>query len=614
MKENNNFDFDKIFRLKGANILYPIIAVFFWFFYAAYFGQGVEFQKLGAETPDGPFWFVISCISFGLINIWCYLKGYITKQLIEINSFVYSLSFFMIAYELYHKLFLLLYTEAIICIYCAFMALRKPIIIKNACIWLCPVAFVVIYNIHPTITEVIISSVIFLSLLTFTETKGRKTFRYMLSICVIIIYLVTTFIYCPYNPFLSCKNIQSYTVSLNPKKTSLIINTNNKYKFIDGLSLTGTDLIDTEFDTIAQIQPYRHKFGGFEIENKYNIEDLKKIPSNISPIIIRDKFAYFSSDKNVYDFLDNIIHSNDVIDRITAQLYYDYINLCAKNDSVNQEKILKNGQKIQNIILKKLNIDNLKLENQGNAEKTLRQISITMTLGMLNALSLDLITIGDYTSALKIFSYQFYLTFYNTIIYEHIHNNFDVTINKNYGKEQTQRKFHIKDVDLNRIDTFDPWTQFFSMSEAFAELLVSNSFSQKIIAIIQSKDKSEFSNYSDIKDYIFQSKEDLDEIFKFLSEYKETPNISLYTSQIQDFLYSCVIANIYPDYNSYFLNRFNEISPMVPLNPLSQEAYAKFKDLYNSRFDKDIKEVNELKETIMRYDSIISFIGREYIK
>lgn len=597
MKENINLYFDKIFRLKGANILYPVIAIFCWFFYFAYFGQGMEFQKLDSETPNWPFWFILSCISFGLINIWCYQNNFITKRLVAINSFVYTLSFFMIEYKLYHILPALVYMEVIICFFCVFKAFRTPLNIKRNWLWLYPIVFIAIYHISPTIIEVIISTVVSLAFLTFYEATGIRSRKYLLSLSAIGVYVITIFVYCPYNPILSYKNIQSINVSYNPKGTSLIIKDNEKYAFINGLSLCGDKLINVEFDTIAQINPYLSLFGGFKIENACNFKAFEQIPSELSPIIIRGNFAYFSSQKSVYDVLTKCINSKAGIKSITAKLYYNYINLCARNDSINQDIILKNSQELQDSILKSLNIKNLRGGSQDGAEVTLRQISKKLSLGMLNALSMDLLTDGDYLSALKIFSYQFFLTFYDTDIYKQITTNFNVELNKSYGTEQSLKNFRIKDSDLKAVDTFEPWTQVFSMSVTFAEALLIENYNSKQTETI-SKLKSIIENRESHSVFDIQStvqfKEDLNDIFNSLSNYGGSPNLTYFTSQIQHFFYNCVFSDVYPDYNSFFLNRFNEVSPMIPLNPMSEESYGKFKELYNSRFDKYIKEVKEM--------------------
>lgn len=605
---NNTFDFDKTFLFKGSEILYPLLAIFCLFFYFAFFGQGMEFQKLNSETPNWPFWFILACISFGLINIWCYQKKYISKRSIVINTSIFSLSFFMIEYNLYHILFPLIYAEILISFYCACKLFKTPKKIKQNIIWLSPICYIGLYLLYPTMNEVIISTLIFLGLITFYECKHNKSIRIILVFSIIITYIITELAYCPYNPLLFIKNIQSINMSFNPRGTSLVTKDGNKYAFVNGWSLNGEKLINAEFDTISSISPFITQFGGLKVSNKHDIQLFQQIPSELFPIIVRDNIVYFSSQKSVYDVLKDSVLSEDTVASITAKMFFDYVDLCCNNDSIQFDLILKDSHNLQNHILKSLDTNRIKREFQTGAEKTLRDVSKEMSLGMLNALSMDLLLCGDYTSAIKIFSYQFFLTFYDTDIYKQINTNFNINLSKTFGSIAKISQFQLKDADLKMANTFEPWTQIYSMSVTFAEILLVHNYKaiqeetieQLKELLVNKQSINPFDTTTTIK-----LKQDLDKIFQEMSEYKNTPNLVQYTSSIQSFLYSCVLSNVYPDYNSYFLNRFNEVSPMVPLNPLSESAYNEFRNLYNSRFDEDIKQVKEIATLLYQLDELI---------
>lgn len=112
-------------------------------------------------------------------------------------------------------------------------------------------------------------------------------------------------------------------------------------------------------------------------------------------------------------------------------------------------------------------------------------------------------------------------------------------------------------------------------------------------------------------DKIVAVKEEMDKIQSSIGDYSSTPMLNQYATIAQDFLYQCVLRNYLPDYNSFFINRFNDFTPMVPMNPKSVTAYNNMKELYSGRFDKGMKTTEELRklfdETKLNLDTLISF-------
>lgn len=607
---DKNSYFDKIFSFKGSDILLPIIAIFILVFYTFLFGRGIDAE---VTTTIFPYWCVLAIVSIFIASVCIYQKGIVTKRFVGVVSCIVSLSFFMLVSKIYHAfpwtLNVLNILEIIISLYCIYKILEKPLNLKTKGIWLLPIIYIIIDSIFHSIL-LIVPTAIFLLLFTSIAECGinKKSYKISVPVLTIILYTFSALVYFPYNPFLSSKyHIKAINISQYPKSSSLIIEKDGGYYFVDGFSFNGEKIIDTKFNSYTDIMPYIQSFGELSIP-RTNIPQpyFVETPSEcLYPILIKNRYAYIACDKALYDKLKSDISSSNIVNKQTAKIYYDYLELLSKCDSTSIDNIIHDYAVLQDSLISlSTNIDNNKVSQTG-CEQILREISSHLTIGMLNALSYDLILNKDYMSALKMFSFQFFMTHYNSYIYKKISTNINFNLDNTYGT------YKINDVDLRKINTFEPWTKMFSMSVGLAGTMLTDQSTRtlgEIKEILQKRVKNISENIRNVafdSDSTMQLKNELTHIRNRLSKYEDTPNLVKFITSIQQFFYKCIENNLYPDYNSYFLNRFNEVSPMIPFSDLSKSAYEKIRLQYDTKFNQDIRNIKELNDAINEYQSMI---------
>lgn len=614
---NNNSYFDKIFSFKGSNILLPILSVFILVFYTFIFGRGIDAE---VTTTIFPYWCVLGIASIFIASVFIYQKGIVTERFVGVVTSIVSLSFFMSVCKIFYHISTLplknLYIlEFIISLYCIYNIFKKPLNLKTKWIWLLPLVYILIDSIFHSMLLIIPVAIFLLLATSIAECKiNKKSYKITVITSTIVLYTFTALVYYPYNPFLSLKyNIKSLNISSYPRNSSLIVEKDSGFYFVNGSSFKGGNIIDTKFNSYKYIKPFILAFGELEIP-KANISEpffSEMLPICLFPIQINNNHAYFTCDKSVYDKLRCDTTSNDIVNKQTAKIYYDYLALFCKCDSTSIDNINHDYSVLQNslISLSTGGVDNR--ESQTGCEQTLRNLSRHLSLGMLNALSHDLILNKDYVSALKIFSLQFFMTQYKSDIYKKTTFNFNIDLDLTYGNHHKIATFKFNDSDLKKIDTFEPWTQMFSLSAALTGTMLTDHSTRtlgEIKEILQKRVKSLSESIRTAaydSDSTIQLKNELIHIRSRLSKYEDTPNLVKFITFIQQFLYNCIKENIYPDYNAYFLNRFNEVSPLVPFSEVSRSAYEKIKSQYNIKFDQDIKNIQELNDAINEYQSMI---------
>ncbi len=607
VKQNNLMD--KLL-FPGAGILYILLSIVCLFFFFFFFGKGEEFVVFNEKTPILLNWYVFAVFGF----IFCSLCGIIRKwwgwRFLATSTILLFFSFLTLQVNLYHifKDSVILLLVSIVCsIYCCNKLMKSTV--KGKVIWGLPMLVFVLYYVFGNIPTTLLSCLISLVVIAILETLGRKkVLKVLAPMGVMAFYILATLTYFPYNPFISSNKIKSIGISFQPRIseksfqpriTSLVVERDNKYCIIDGI--TGENPVNAKFDCWGKIPGYVNAFVGF-YTNKFKESESKafhQINDYPFPIILRDSCVYFTSLIETYKVLNGYLDSTDVIKKHTAQIFYDFISIYQGSDTVHLEELGKHQHSLQEEF-EKATTDSLKFTNRSaNSVKNLKEFSKNLSLGILNSLCADLITNSDINSAISVFSYQFFFTFFDTPIYDRNIISFNVNIDKRYGDILNSYSYRFTPEELRREDTFEPWGRLVSMSVSLAELYLAEIQSENQKNVVESlKRMFEMMQTSFNKENMVYLNNQLRDIHTLLSSYQKTPNIKQYATRIQHFLYSCILNNYMPDYNSFFLNRFNEITPMVPLNPESESAYESMSNLYSSRFMQNIKDVKELGNAI----------------
>lgn len=622
MKKQNNW-FNNLF-FPGAVILYPLLAIFCLFFFFFFFGSGEEFTVLNEKTPNWVSWYIFAILGFFFGAVWGIIKKWWTKRFLAIGTILLFLSFLSLQVRLYHLLkdtATFAIVSAIVSIYCVIKFAKNKFIGKLT--WVLPIILIGCHYIIRDIPITLLTSLIALIVISLTETNNKRDIKSVTTVGIVVFYLTSTLTYFPYNPLLSNNNIKAISISYHPRMTSLVVEEDSKFRIVDGISLSGESPIDAKFECWKNISPYNSSFVGFNTDkfnNSGRSNYISQLKSNLYPIVFSDSCVYFTSQVELYKFLEKQVTTKDKRNNLTAKIFFDYINLYNNPDSINLNTLKRHQFDLQSV-LESASVDSLVFsKKQANNEQILKDLSRNLSLGMLNAVCSDLVLNNDINSALNIFSFQFFLTFFNTPIYNHINTNFNIALQKTYGSRYHSSSYQITNKELIREDTFEPWVNMASMSIAIAELYVSeaNDKSQKEVISrlleLSEKYKPSLSNIYN-RDITIEKKKEIEKILESLSNYSDVPTIKNYATAVQKFLYSCVLNDYLPDYNSFFLNRFNEITPMVPMNPESTTAYESFLRLYTNRFEQDIKGIisfqkaanelySQLDQTILLQDSI----------
>lgn len=598
---------DRLF-FPGSKIVFPILALFCLMIYYswtpyAYDSQGQMIYWRG--------WYAIAIVSALLGSLWGYEIRLWDKKFIFQVICVFLLSFSMLECTIYRfgaNSVPLISIEIIIscfCIYKGWYSRKQRFL---ALFWLLPLVLIFIYNLLHSIFCIIFTSIILLIIISMMTILRKKHFGLICGI--IVFYGLCLWIYCPVNPLLLFKNIESVAVS--SRSTSLITEKDDRYNIINGKS--GKSLTDVSFDCWTEIRPYVGGFVGFTPRMAWaeSCSTLKDLPGNMFPIMVSDSNVYVSSQIDIYKGLDKLSKSENQVDKLTSQIFFDYLKFFQTPDSATVTGLTKDYRALLRE-LTALSTDSVLLLGDDKVETTLRNLSRNMSLGMLNALSLDLISNKEYKTALKIYSFQFFFTFYAESFFQHINTNLNINVTREYGNTSHHFSKRITDSDLKQANSFEQWVNIFSMARAIAERYLSEqkyATAKNVTEILSAvNDSTKISSYNDIynKQRTLDLQRQIKELYDLLSEYKTTPTLKQYITGLQNFLYNCIERNYIPDYNAFFLNRFNEITPMVPLNPKSVSAYNNLSQLYSLRFKQNVEDIEELRS---QYNSFYSQLSQ----
>lgn len=578
--EKNNWCNNLLFP--GAEVLYPLLSIVCLFFFFYFFGKG-EYIVQKEETPNWLNWYIFAVLGFIFCSLWGIAKKWWNRRLLAIGTMIISFSFYSLQKDLYHLSIdtIFLAALAIFISICCLIKLFKSNLIGRV-LWALPLFVIGTYYLFGNILLTLLSCITTLTILVIFDTNHKlKRIRVLATIGIIVFYVLTTLTYFPYNPLLSDRNIKSIGVSFQPRITSLVVEQDGKYEIVDGTSFNGSSPIDVKFDCWKKIEPYPYAFVGFKTDIYIDFENgsishiLKDYSICLYPLIMSDSCVYFTSQIDLYRFLDNQKNSNNESNKLTSYIYQDFIELYQNNDSISLSTLKKHQVALQTE-LEKLTIDSLAFDNKNvNNEKILKDFSRNLCLGMLNALCSDLVINNDINSALKVFSLQLFLNYHDEQIYNHINTKFNLNINASSSL--------VSNKDLEREDRFDIWLKMVSMSIYLAK---------SYLIAIGSRNQDE--TLTKLQEMIDNSKP---------SAKKETPTIIQYASVVQKFLYQSILRDFLPDYNSFFINLFNEITPMLPTNPESTLAYEYLSKLYDIRF-KQFEKIRSKDDIYSIIDSI----------
>ena len=593
----------RLFYFRGSHIMYPLLSLFLLFFYYDYFGNGYVIEQFSGEISYWPYWNLIGVFAFFLLSVWLNQKGAVSRRFVGINSIIIFISLLIYATNFLGPQAFLIFMQIFWGVICIFKIIQRPFNLKSSWIWSLPLLYIGLYYIFKTNAWIVIWTMVLTGLTAYLESKWNHVFRIIIAICTIIFSLLLALGSFSYNPFLSFKNVKQACRLYINKNTSLILEKDNKFELIDGWAWNEKKLINISFDTIRDISPYYNKFLGISILDPNDSKMYDDINFLFLPIVVEKNMAYYSCDKNIYDVLQSSLASevdSMNLKRHTAQIFYDYLDLISKNDSTSINKITTDYSILQKLINK--NIENIKKRVPDIKKETrLRDFSKNLASGMLNALSSDLILNGDYDAALKMFSLQFFINFLDSKIYDRVSTTINAEIDLKYGSLQEVYGSQLTDKGLRSPNSYIEWSQMFTTTSYLAEKFILEQYSKSSGTAVQKlREISENMSEMGITAYlgsekIKDQKEQLEEVSKLLSSYATTPHLLNYVTMIQQVLYDCITNNDYKEYNSYFLNRFNDVSIMVPMNPLSLSAYDDFNKYYNLMFENEIKEIKKMR-------------------
>jgi hypothetical protein len=584
----------------GAEIQYFLLAITCLFFYFSFWGRGID----RAMKVDWICWWILAVFAYVCGSLCALAKGICSKRLLGVGTLIIFFSFLAIQVKIYHITANQDFLFIVSLLYFV-IGFDYTIIDTNykRVLWLLPLIPVIVYYIAANFIFTILATLACLIILAVVDIRTEHKYaKALLIIGISAFYLLTAYVYFPYNPLLSSLDIKEYCISYQPRQVSLIVNENGKYRVVDGSSFYRERPLDAKFDCYEQIASYPWIFVGFRNKQfkKYESDVLKQIQQvQLYPIVVSDSCSYFTSSMGVYNLINH--ETKDSCIRLTAEVYKDFIEIY-NNPKTNRTKISKHQAALQANYIS-LTTNSVKIRNAStiNQEKILKELSQNMALGMLNALCSDLIYNNDINSALRIFAFQFYLTCFDAPIY----HNINTTINYNFKIDScTVVSGKIIDKELHQKDTFEPWTKVVTMSTAMARSYAMERRSCLLDSLKLSVAKrTESSELTDL----LQAYLDRQSIFD-TNPY--TKNISQFAITLQEFLYQYILHDDMPDYSSFFLNRFNDLSQIEPFHDQSISMYDEISKFYQKKFDDSRKEIDSLYTSIQTQNNA----AREFLE
>ena len=590
---------------EGSDIYYPLLSVLcFVFFYI------FTYDIISLTRPAGRIiGSILVVLSSFFASVWGFEKKWISKDFVYAAMLLMTVTFTRVLYFTYGIPIvwtIFIYLSVFVFVVIAFNLIKKPILSQYKLLWailsIAVIGLMCIKSLNWTVLIVILS----LTAMAMLDVSKRNWSYSVRSAIFVIAFLEAAFfIFIPYNPFTFLnKNI----VSINSFETSSAIVAENKEKYELFNGSNGLKLVDAKFELFDIISPYYVKFIG--LRERGVSEFSKECKSVVYPIIVKDSSLYFSADIELYKFLEKERIIDYALSSMTSKIYFDYIEWFSSRNEKIAAALEKDYEVLQKAWLEVATAEFQFNHSINNVEaNTLRihRFLRAITIGMFNALSRDLIRSKDYKSALGIFSNQFYFTYFEEPIYKDMTVNFDVQVTR----DSTSDIMHFSSFDLKRKDIFEPWLSAFNMACSYAEKYISiqqskriADFKENLSSIYRMIENETESPYS--KEILIGIQRELTILGDELKDDAMAESINDYASCLQSYLFKCVENDYASDYNAFFLNRFLEVSKIIPMNPNSLESYTRFRSFYSNKFDSDTIQIRKAIEKIQYADSQIS--------
>lgn len=667
MWRNCIYKIKETLKSSDNNILFGFLALFSVAIYFFYFGTNQPEVLLGEHNPEVSWWYVPAVMAFLCLCKILYSKGMLTGRFIIVCTFILAELFIALQHILHGtgKNIIIQCVMVLIGIICLWRLIKEK---KNGLTWIMPLILVLSFEFAPQgiggILVWIGFALIFMAIsCRYDIYKKSKKLKSCLFAGILCFTLLTSYVYCDFNPLLTYKMVGcAYTTYYwnidNPvysqarelsdngidkwnfadgawhdvcsRETSLLKKEQDKWILVDGKSLFGNKIVKNTFDNKgydSSLKIYSMVFFLNNAEKKY-----KLIGSSLYPITLNDTLIAFPASASFYKSLKNYIQSdfknqtsNDSDNRnaISARIFFDYMNAFQYKDkeSLSQLKadyvLLKNellklstdsSAFVQSRILSKkefINDDNI---YNPDSRVHLSYMTQNMALGILTSIGLDLLEKDELESAVELFSYQFLLSFYyDNNIYGTLPIQTNVSLDLKLGNETIWRNIKISRANLNSFEEIDTWAEVFLFSTSIAlKYVAENHFQpEDIIKSLEKSLASETGGNISKQQRLKNATDILKNEINAFNNYQNTPNTKEFCNAVRSFLFECSVRNYYPSYNSYFLNRFNEIYKVIPLEDISKKEVEGIRTIYIDRIRGSLNELDTLSQKLEGYDRIL---------
>lgn len=430
-------------RFSERGVLYIVLSIVALILYVFLFGaEEVLYDELEEKDPQWVCWWIFAVGAFCFGGIAGYYRMLWSRDFVVVGASIMAMSFFRFQNEFYlsePEKMISMFGVIIIVVGLSYFG-RKPF--NETWIGLLPVILGILYIfVGHTYVVVCVAGISLVLLSVVSYKRASVAGRWVFAVGVVVFYLGVTFVYVPLNPFLLSENVEAIIMNRYQRynNSTLVVRDNSKYHIIDGL--TGDSVVHAEFELYEN--PVLDCPGvGYKLDFTNTYSGLyDPIGSKITsfPVMTKDSCVYFITDIPVYKKLETICSAVPAdtaqailkIKHHTAKLFYDYIAMFQNKDSVAYEKLSKRHKSLYDTILAAVTDTRLLNDIDVRIDERLRIYTRYLTLGLLNAVSMDMLKNSDYANLASVFSQQFYMTFFDDeVIYRrvNVNNNFNVSI------------------------------------------------------------------------------------------------------------------------------------------------------------------------------------------
>lgn len=602
-------------RFSERGVLYIVLSIVALILYVFLFGaEEVLFDELEEKDPQWVCWWIFAVGAFCFGSIAGYYRKLWSRDFVVVGASIMAMSFFRFQYNFCSEpeMMIFIFCVNIITVGLIYLG-RKPF--KETWIGLLPVFLGILYIFVSQGYVVICAAVISLVLLSVVSYKRASVVgKWVFAVGVVVFYLGVTFVYVPLNPFLMSGNVED--VKINPyqryNNSRLVVRDNSKYHIIDGL--TGDSVVHAEFELYENLVIGDRSGVGFKLDftNTYS-EFYDMIGSKITsfPVMIKDSCVYFTTDISVYKELETICSAAPAdtaqailkIKHHTAKLFYDYIAMFQNKDSVAYEKLSKRHKSLYDTILAAVTDARLLNDIDVRIDERLRIYTQYLTLGMLNAVSMDMLKNRDYANLASVFSQQFYMTFFDD---EVIYRRVNTTANFTVDIDTVKKTYIVTDKDLKEDYEYEKMKDAFNAYSSFALKYIglNADFVKELIMGMEGATVNYFKDEEAWNKYMLT----FNRALEIRKEYLMTKNIYNYCDTLLRHWVVCIKDEHASDLNSFYLNRWAEVSLIILNSNIKSHAdsiLAHYKTKLNAPVDSVANAIEQIKsETSQRYEVI----------